>query len=209
MFFGNIYISDLTSNTFDFPSEFNIVDDYMDIKPELPTLIIDWREAYNKSPKEFDILNRKLKDNWFWTFLRKEKRDQFEIDLYNFKEHCYNKIIKESVSYININLFDKKILKTTKKILKKIEETDIIIYYITNTNFLYFLIDKTIFGLNLNSLPFLNVNEKKLLNKLKNRPCSYQVESIDKYKKYLENIDYDYKYLPYIHYLSTFKTLDC
>src|SRR5690242_15394285 len=78
--------------------DFNVVESIDDIIAGLPTLIIGWDYIKQHFP-DYNILNRTLGPEIFWTFKRTEKRDWFEEDLFNFTEHSYKSFIR-GITYI-------------------------------------------------------------------------------------------------------------
>ena len=82
------------------------VSDVSDADLTKPTLIVGWELA-----KQFDgynILDRRLGDNLFWTFSRTENRSTLESDLMKFYE-CNMPYIRKVVDMIKQELFMERI----------------------------------------------------------------------------------------------------
>lgn len=145
----------------------------------LITVYVGWDLAKENGAS---ILNKKINENTYWTFLPTEKRKVFEEDLNYFKNIVLNKIKKELVfNNIDVLSFNKK--------------EDLINYIIENfSNFMgylykqriYFYNNKTIYHLDLGFLDFLSWD---IVDKLK---------KIVDIKNLEENEYLEIKYIPYL-----------
>jgi len=160
MIIGNI----ITDNN----TEYNLLKKFsrLDlVDNDKPTLILGFSVVKNIYPS-FEVTNRHLGKNIYWTFNRLEKRDLYEQDLYNFKLNCVTKITNDT-KYLFVDLLQFK-LSTLKRIIYKINELPQIYLYET-IEMLYLGYDNLVFGLDRKQLKFTGVNEDKLLDKLKNK----------------------------------------
>ena len=85
---------------------------------QLPTLFIGW-EATKKLLPETSILNKKIKDNLYWTFSSTEKRTIFENDLKSFITKSHQDFVK-NIPFYSLDPIILKI-KTTKDLLQKLQ----------------------------------------------------------------------------------------
>jgi len=101
--------------------DFNVVKSLDLTVQGLPTLIIGW-DYIKKHYPDYDIIDRKLSDNLYWTFKKTERRELHEEDIYNFVERVYKQLTKDiKYTFIDPIIFDRKtIIKLKKKINKKI-----------------------------------------------------------------------------------------
>ena len=123
-------LANIVSNTKeDVSEEFNVVKSLDEIIQGLPTLIVGWDYIKANYP-EYNMLERKINDNLFWTFKKTEYREQHDEDIYNFSYNTYKNLVKDVkyyffdfISLSNVNI---------KKILKKLYESDLTSYHYTN-----------------------------------------------------------------------------
>lgn len=74
----------ITTQKISVSDEFNVVTAMGDIIHGLPTLMVGY-DYVNKHYPKFDITNRLVEPNLYWTFKRTERRDKFEEDVEWFK----------------------------------------------------------------------------------------------------------------------------
>jgi len=177
--------------------DFNVVESIDRIINGLPTLIVGWDYVKEKFP-DYNILNRTLGPNIFWTFKRTEKRDWFEEDLFNFTEYSYKLFIR-NITYIFCDpiIFSKKKLL---KIIRKIYFSSSIISY-EHDSMIYLFLDNFIFGIDLNQLMFLDINVEKIKTKVKRVSKLFLTKDdiFIKYKKRVEYLDNQCKFVPYLY----------
>lgn len=179
---GNILTE--PSDTFNYPSELNVIYDLSEPN-NLPTMIIGYYNA--KKFPNFNILNSEIGENLYWTFKRTEKRDNFEIDIDNFISSNYKKLIQD-IEYVNLDPIQesKEFLRDS---ISKIYNNSNAVVYIHNNDMIYIYSNKTIYGIDLKLMKYLRFNTEKLISKLKKR---YKV--IIKYN----NLNLDKKYTPFL-----------
>lgn len=193
MIVGNI-VSGIKINVSD---DFNVVKSMDDIIHGLPTLIVGWDTAIKIYP-DLDVITRKATDNVFWTFKRTEKREVFEEDIYNFTRFAYESLIKD-IAYYFIDPMQLS-LKSLKKIINKIRKVSNPIMY-QHDDMIYIYAEKIIFGVDLNLLEFIGLNRNKIISKLSpnNQVFLHKNEIFIEYKKRVENLDNQVKYIPYLY----------
>ena len=191
-------IANIVSTTkIDITNDINVVKSLDEITQGLPTLIIGW-DYIKKNYPSYDIIERKLDKNLYWTFKKTEKRDLHEEDLYNFLQKTYKDLIKD-IDYVFIDPIIMK-RKVIKKIIKKIHKTSNIISY-QHDNMIYIYGDNIIFGVDLTLTDFIGLDRNKLLTKIKNKSKYFLLKNniFIEYKNKVENLDNQVKYIPYLY----------
>lgn len=189
----------VSTSNISLPEQFNIVSSIDDIIDNLPTLIVGY-DLTKKLFKDFDILNREIKPNLYWTVKKTEDRDKFQDDLNWFQHKLYNELIT-NVKYIIIDPIQQN-KKTIKKIINKIYSLNNIISYEKN-NMIYIYSDNLIFGVDLNLLKYIGLNINKIKQKIKNISNTYLIgnDIISQYKQYIEYINNNVKYIPFLYFI--------
>ena len=177
--------------------DFNVVMALDDIIQGLPTLIIGW-DYIKKNFPDYDIIDRKLGNNIFWTFKPTEKRDLYQQDLYNFINNTYKNLL-DKVKYYFIDPFiltRKQVIKIVRKILTS---NDKISYLHDNMMYIYF--DNMIIGINLEMLEFMGLNTDKIVSKIKSSDGIFlDKDSIFiEYKDKVEMLDGKVRFLPLLY----------
>jgi len=177
----------------------------MDINPEIPTLIIGWcvvSKMFNED--EVSILNKKIKDNLYWTFSPKEDKQEFNENIDEFIDKSYNDFIKD-ISYHGLDpIIDE--FKNPDEFIDKflpggkfdnVYLTDDFIYIYSESN-------KVIYGIDLKYYNFLRFKTDKLIEVITENTHHVLIEDYtieegvyQKYKNYLNN-DVDKKFIPLI-----------
>lgn len=193
---ANIVVStDLKVN-----KRFNVVDSFDKIIEGKPTLVIGLDNVRKLDPKP-DFLDRKLTDDIYWTFSKKEKRVLFEEDLFYFIESTYKNIIKKTdyifvdmVLYNNekINEIFDNIQKITKKVTLKHEDM------------IYLYGDNKIFGFDLKQVRYMGLEVERLITKIKSISDVFLEDEqiLIKYNNDLEMFDYQIKYIPLLYTMN-------
>ncbi len=180
--------------------DFNVVESLGDIIQGLPTLIIGWDVIKKEFPDQ-DILKREISNNIYWTFKQTERRDMHEEDLSNFVELCYKRLVT-SIEYIFIDPLQfsrKKILKIIRKIYKEKKVTS----YFYGT-MMYVYTSNIIFGIDFKLLAYMQLNVGKILSKIKEKSTNFLTgnEIIILYKRYIEKLSNEVKYIPFLYDIS-------
>jgi len=193
---GNI----VSSNKIDVSIDFNVVESLDNIIQGLPTLIVGW-DYIKKNYPNYDIVDRKLGSNLYWTFKKTEKRELYEEDLYLFKQSTYSHLIKD-IKYVFIDPLQQK-LRTIKKIIKKMYSFKKIIAYI-HDDMIYLYDENTIFGIDLILLEFIGIHRSKITQIMSRiTHVSLTKESIFiEYRKRIENLDNQVMYIPFLYSLE-------
>lgn len=196
MFVGNV----ISKYDIEVDQNINLVTNYDDIIEDLPTLIVGWSETSKIFPDQ-DIMDKKINDDFFWTYSKMEKRSDFEVDLDIFTKFAYEKFVS-NVFYVFIDPIQYK-LKKIKKILYKINSSNNITSYV-NKEMAYICVDNLIFGVNLELLSYIGLNRDKIIIKIKEKSHNF-LDSEDiliEYKGYIKKLNNEVKYIPYLYSLS-------
>jgi hypothetical protein len=166
---------------------------------QLPTLFIGW-EATKKLLPETSILNKKIKDNLYWTFSSTEKRTIFENDLKSFITKSHQDFIK-NIPFYSLDPIILKI-KTTKDLLQKLQNFKESFTYLYGNRIVYIYYNSSIISLDLNLLKFISFDENEILEYLKKETKFFE----NKEKEFKTELKYfDIKYIPYLIYCDTTK----
>jgi hypothetical protein len=176
--------------------EFNVVDSMDNIIHGLPTLILGF-DYVNKHYPEFDVMERKLSDNLYWTVKRTEKRDKYEEDLSWFITKVLTDLISE-ISYVFVDPIQYN-PKTIKKIVKKFYSFENKITY-QNGQMLYIYADKIIFGVDLKLLKYIGLDFIKIKEKIIKKSSVFLTNDkiLIEYKKTVTELDNQVRYIPYL-----------
>ncbi len=190
---GNI----VSTTKIDVSVDFNVVESLGDIIQGLPTLIVGW-DFVKKNYPDYNIIDRKLGDNLYWTFKKTEKRELHEEDIYNFKQETYGHLIKD-IEYVFIDPIQQK-GQTIKKIIKKIKSFDRLIAY-THDSMVYLYAENIVFGIDLSLLEFIGILPSKITQMVSTfAHVSLTKENIFiEYRKRIENLDNQVKYIPFLY----------
>lgn len=187
----------LTTQKIDVPEEFNVAKSVSELIDGLPTLYVGF-DYVDKHFPDFDITDKCLGGDKYWTFKRTEKRDYYEECLQWFINKAYNTYIERSV-YIYIDPINYR-GKTFRKIIRKIFLTKNIITYLID-DMVYMYGDNYIFGINLNILRYMGVDIDKVKRKIKTISSVF-LEGSDiliEYKKPISILNNKLKYIPLLY----------
>lgn len=176
--------------------EFNVVESMDNIIHGLPTLILGF-DYVNKHYPDFDVMERKISDNLYWTVKRTEKRDKYEEDLSWF----IRKVLRDLTSNINYVFVDPIQFKysTIKKIIKKFYAIDNKITY-QNGQMLYVYGENIIFGIDLKLLKYIGLNPNKIKEKIIAKSSVFlgNDDILIEYKNTISELDNQVRYIPYL-----------
>ena len=161
-YIGNI-ISNSKSLTIDLIKNIN-VSNFNKNEDQVPTLIIGWNNVKKFYP-DVNILNKKISDNLFWTFSKREKRSEYEKDVFLFYKYVFY-CVNKSIKYVYFDILTSSLSKI-KSFIKLIKSDDINIAYLNN-DILYFLYKKNVIGISLKETRYLNIDDSKIIKFLKN-----------------------------------------
>jgi hypothetical protein len=186
----------VSKNKINVSEDFNVVQSMDEIIHGLPTLIVGF-DYMDKHYPDFNILDRKISENLYWTFKKTERRDKHDEDLTWFMVNSYNDLIKD-ISYVFIDPLQYN-TKVLLKILRKINEIKNIVTYV-NGDMAYIYGEKYIFGVDLRLLEYVGFKKDKVKRMIKSKSSVFldQNEILIEYKKYVEDLGLKVRYLPYL-----------
>ncbi len=187
----------LTTHKIEAPEEFNIVKSETDLIDGIPTLYVGF-DYVDKHFPNFDISNRCLGGNKYWSFKRTEKRDDFEETLRWFINKAYHLYVDKAI-YLYVDPINYR-GKTFRKIIRKILSTKNKITFLID-DMAYIYGDDYIFGVNFKVLSFMGVNGDKIKQKIKSISTVF-LEGSDiliEYKKSISILNNKLKYIPILY----------
>jgi hypothetical protein len=186
----------VSDKTIDVSELFNVVKTMGEIEHGLPTLIVDYDYVVKNYP-DFDITSMSLGDKLYWTVKKTQKRDKFNHDLNYFINKVYSDMIN-GVTYLFVDFIQYK-TTTFKRILQKISEYDDIITYQHN-QMVYMYSNNLVFGIDLKLAEYVGLDVTKLISKIKLKSHVFLTDNeiLIEYKKSLEEMDFQVKYIPYL-----------
>ena len=176
--------------------EFNVVESMDNIIHGLPTLIIGF-DYVNKHYPEFDVMDRRLGENLYWTVKRTEKRDKYEEDLSWFITKVLTDLISE-ISYVFVDPIQYN-SRTIRKVIRKFHSMENKVTY-QNGQMLYIYAEKVIFGVDLKLLKYIGLDYKKIKDKIIRKSLVFLTNDkiLIEYKKTVEELDNQVRYIPYL-----------
>ena len=176
--------------------EFNVVESMDDIIHGLPTLILGF-DYVNKHYPDFDVMDRKLSENLYWTVKRTEKRDKYEEDLSWFVTKVLTDLISE-ISYVFVDPIQYN-TRTIRKVIRKFHSMENKITY-QNGKMLYIYAEKIIFGVDLKLLKYIGLDYKKIKEKIIRKSSVFLTNDkiLIEYKNTVAELDNQVRYIPYL-----------
>lgn len=187
----------VSKNSINVSQDFNVVESMDKIIHGLPTLIVGVDLTESLYP-DFDILDRCIEENMYWTFKKTEKRDNFNQDLDWFITKVYTDLIKK-INYVFIDLIQYR-KQTLIKIVRKIYSLENIVTFIHN-EMLYLYSDNIIFGLDLKLAKYMGMNVVKLKDKIKRISTDFlgDEEILIEYKNIVDILNGKIRIIPYLY----------
>lgn len=168
----------------------------VDKQAKIPTLIIGYKKV-TEIFGETSILDKKIGENLYWTFTKRERRIDYEDDIQDF----YNKVEKFATVYAKYEFFD--LLSTSGDDKKALTEEILgdehkVLYETEKILYLYLPKEKKTIGLSTDELKFLGktVDGVKRGYKIKTSVPETFLDD-DVFKKNLSII-------PFLYYLGSF-----
>jgi len=176
--------------------EFNVVESMDNIIHGLPTLILGF-DYVNKHYPDFDVMDRKLGENLYWTVKRTEKRDKYEEDLSWFVTKVLTDLISE-ISYVFVDPIQYN-SRTIRKVIRKFHSMENKVTY-QNGQMLYIYAEKIIFGVDLKLLKYIGLDYNKIKEKIIKKSLVFLTNDkiLIEYKKTVEELDNQVRYIPYL-----------
>jgi len=190
----------VSENNINVSEEFNLVKTIDEIDPNLPSLVVGYNWVNRRYP-DFDITNRKLSNNLYWTFKKTENRDKHEEDVVWFMNKVYHDLVSK-INYVFIDPIQYS-SKKLRKILTKIHNMKGITSYLHN-DMVYMYGDGLVFGVDLGLMDFMGFNREKLILKIKNHSKVFLEDNniLIEYKKHVEGLEKQTRYIPYLYSIN-------
>jgi hypothetical protein len=169
---------------------------------KLPSLVVGW-DTVKKNFGEVSILSKKItnptNDGYggiYWTFSRKEKRGIYELNLKEFKERCYEDLVKNLKTY-NIDPIIYKI-NDTDELCNRITKLADGVGYLFQDRIVYIYKDNDIFMVDLELMEFIGFNKDQIVRTLMNNLNVFGDDFEEKYTEELKHLDI--KYTPFLEF---------
>jgi len=192
----------LTTEKFDENTYYNVVSDEHDLIEGIPTLIIGWEKTKELYP-DASILDWKVKDDVYWTYGRRVKRERNETDIKNFKKLMLSSIIeKADYWFFNVLTADKE-----EKIKFNIALSDSRRKYVLVSGdmaYVFFPETSETIGISLYDIDYSGVGRDKILNTFKRNTSTTMVNERDFISYETRDLINNKKFIiPYLSSLNT------
>jgi hypothetical protein len=186
----------VTNNKVDVTDDINVVSSIEDIIPDVPTLVTSY-EWLKDNYDDYDIYDKKLDNNLYWTFAKTERRDVFNKDVDEFITLA-NRELVEDIDYVFLDLIQFH-PTTINKIIRKIFSIEDIISF-KYKDMIYIYGDKLIFGIDLYLIKYMGFDENRVEMKIKNISKEFLEgdEIFILYKDNMERLNNSVKYIPFL-----------
>lgn len=145
-----------------------VTNDVTKVNDTIPTLIVGKKNAESLFGREnVHVLDKKIKENLWWTFSLLERRDEFENDIAIFNKMVIDNIGR-NITYSFFNLFTENIGRI-KKFITFMKNNESKIIYSTDRH-LYIFYKHFVFGLSFDQTDFLGVKKEKIIKILNSIP---------------------------------------
>jgi hypothetical protein len=195
------YIANIiTKSKLEISTFFNVTSDFNSINPNIPTLIIGWKEVKEIFPEQ-NILYNKISDNISWTFSKREKRHQYEKDIVDFTSNVIDNVNK-TIKYRFFNY----ILATQNKrecFISYVQSGNCSMYYNSRFLYVYNIKDSFTIGVSLTDLRYIGINTDEFIRNLTtntNNIICDNLKCID--SNSFELVKDNTKIIPYLNYLK-------
>ena len=175
---------------------------YVTENSKLPTLVVGWGTV-KENFGEVSILSKMITpptaDGYsgiFWTFSRKEKRGIYELNLKEFKERCYEDLVKKLKTY-NIDPIIYKI-NDTDELCHRITKLAGGVGYLFQDRIVYIYKDNNIFMVDLELMEFIDFDRDQIVRTLMDNLNVFGDNFEEKYTEELKHLDI--KYTPFLEF---------
>lgn len=177
-----------------------VTNDVTKVNDTIPTLIVGKKNAESLFGREnVHVLDKKIKENLWWTFSLLERRDEFENDIAIFNKMVIDNIGR-NITYSFFNLFTENIGRI-KKFITFMKNNESKIIYSTDRH-LYIFYKHFVFGLSFDQTDFLGVKKEKIMKILNSIPSIVMLND-KSLTMSIKRISADNIYLtPYFFYLE-------
>ena len=157
-YIGNI----LSNNKIDDDPLYNIVKSKEELIDGIPTLIIGW-EKVNQIYSNVKILDWNIEKDVYWTFGKRERRNQMEKDIAKFKKLAMAKL-STSITYTFLNILTANNEIKGRLFSSLISSEEKIVYINNDMLYIYYSNSKKVLGISLRDIEYGKGNIKKLFS---------------------------------------------
>lgn len=164
-YIGNVVTTDKTRINLD--KTFKKCSSFDEIIPQLPTLIIGYKNA-QKYISDYNILNKWYPEqNLYWTFSKTERKYEYDEDVEKFYNIAVDKVY-ENIKYFYFDVINCSISDTKRFIMYLSNQNKKVIYNEKN-KFIYIYNEekRTVIGLSLDLCNYIGIKKAKIINRLK------------------------------------------
>ena len=162
MFFGRIITR---SKRIEANELIDVTSDITSIDQSIPTLVVGKQLAVEMfGADKVKVLNKNIDKNISWTFLKTERRSDFEKDISNFKNDVIRRITK-SVKYYYVDVITSSAYKMMR-FVRMLADGSPKTVFIRNNN-MYIYVDKWVFGVSLDDIEYIGINRNKVFSFIK------------------------------------------
>jgi hypothetical protein len=178
---------------------FKICESLECINEELPTLIIGRKLSKELLGEGISIIHKKVSNKLFWTFDKTERKSEYESDIEQFKEYCFESF-GSNIPYVYLDiLYNSR--KINYRIIKKILSLKSPIVYFSENDMVYIYSENIIFGVDLNVLNYFQGKKEKIVERIKrlngNTLIDYTI--FNKCRDLIYKLKNKNRFVPYIY----------
>jgi len=163
-----------------------------------PTLIVGWELVKRLFPNQ-SILDKKIKDNLFWTFTKNEKRVEYDKDIIAFYRLILDNIILNNLEYYFFDIFKVSLFKI-KNLINLIKSDIDKHIYIYASSFIYLYYEKYVIGISIEDLEYIGVSKDKILKLLYKNKFNHIFYNTDFISMNIwKVVSYNKVIIPYLH----------
>ena len=195
---GRIVTNSKTVDTLDYVE---VTNNKCGLDFSVPTLIIGKKNAVELFGEDnIKVLDRKIKDNVYWTYGKTEKRNIYEEDLRKFNQNLIKNLSKK-VKYTFFNVLSEP-LSRIKRYIKFMRSDEEKIVYITD-NHVYIFYNNNVFGLSLDDIEYAGIKKEKVIKQIQENPHNIVIDNTKFLSKKMKNYIKDDKILvPYLYFIA-------
>jgi hypothetical protein len=198
-YIGRIITSSKIENLSDF---IEVTKDSSSIKnneAKIPTLIIGHKNAESICGGEVKMLNKKIGNNLYWTFSKRERRVEYEPDLNNFLVTVSDFLMKFcQYEYIDLITINEEKRNELSEVISSSKRK--VIYTTDSMYYIYYPTNNKTYGISKEVLKFLNYSDEKMMERFNNPSVTIISDSDFSETKIAKS-----KFvLPLLYYLATF-----
>ena len=164
MFLGRVVTKQKKIDTIDFV---DITQDKNSIDDTTPTIIVGKSLAESIYGKEnVHIIDKKIRDNVFWTYSKTEKRSEYEVGIGKFN----NYIVKSIGKRIRYNFFSifRNSYSEKKQVIKALTKGKTRrVIYITKSHIYIYSGQDSVMGISLDELSYIGIPREKIVDRIK------------------------------------------